>query len=510
MREDINVQLRKQKRDEHMQKRRQMDEPTTSVGQKPVYKIEHLPQMIAGINSTDAATQFQATQQFRKLLSIEQSPPIQEVIQCGAVPRFVEFLRDFSRPDLQFEAAWALTNIASGTPDQTRAVIDAQSVPVFVQLLSSQNDDVREQAVWALGNIAGDSPDCRNLVLTSGALSPLLNQLRESEKFSMLRNATWTLSNLCRGKPQPPFEWVQPSLGCLGNLVYSADVEVLADACWALSYLSDGPNDRIEAVIQSGVCRRLVDLLMHTSPLVQTPALRTVGNIVTGNDRQTQVIIQCGAVPNLLSLLSSPKKSIRKEACWTISNITAGNREQIQEVINQGLIPPLVHLLGTAEFDIQKEAAWAVSNATSGGNLAQVEYLVQCGCVRPLCQLLVVQDSKIVSVALEALENILRMGKQKQDASGAEFNPWCGLIEQVQGVEKLEALQEDQNEEIYNKAMKILTTFFPLEEGDEEDGNRIAEEGEQQVQGGFQNSQAAAVPQGGFQFGAPPPSGSGM
>eukprot|EP00820_Chromera_velia_P006734 Cvel_19235.t1-p1 / transcript=Cvel_19235.t1 / gene=Cvel_19235 / organism=Chromera_velia_CCMP2878 / gene_product=Importin subunit alpha-1, putative / transcript_product=Importin subunit alpha-1, putative / location=Cvel_scaffold1644:39406-40748(+) / protein_length=122 / sequence_SO=supercontig / SO=protein_coding / is_pseudo=false len=122
--------------------------------------------MIAGINSTDAATQFQATQQFRKLLSIEQSPPIQEVIQCGAVPRFVEFLRDFSRPDLQFEAAWALTNIASGTPDQTRAVIDAQSVPVFVQLLSSQNDDVREQAVWALGNIAGDSPDCRNLVLT--------------------------------------------------------------------------------------------------------------------------------------------------------------------------------------------------------------------------------------------------------------------------------------------------------------------------------------------------------
>ena len=36
------------------------------------------------------------------------------------------------------------------------------------------------------------------------------------------------------------------------------------------------------------MCRRLVELLLHTSPLVQTPALRAVGNIVTGDDNQTQ------------------------------------------------------------------------------------------------------------------------------------------------------------------------------------------------------------------------------
>jgi importin subunit alpha-6/7 len=200
--------------------------------------------------------------------------------------------------------------------------MEVGAVPIFVRLLMSPNDDVREQAVWALGNIAGDSPPCRDLVLQAGAMQPLLNQLNQNSKVSMLRNATWTLSNFCRGKPQPDFELVRPSLPTLSNLVFSPDEEVLTDACWALSYLSDGPNEKIQAVIESGICRRLVELLLNPSPAVQTPALRTVGNIVTGNDLQTQYIINNNALPCLLALLSSPKKGIRKEACWTISNIT--------------------------------------------------------------------------------------------------------------------------------------------------------------------------------------------
>ena len=76
-----------------------------------------------------------------------------------------------------------------------------------------------------------------------------------------------------------------------------------------------------------------MELLLHPSPAVQTPALRTVGNIVTGDDLQTQIIINFNALSCLNSLLNSQKKGIRKEACWTISNITAGNKDQVSLIV---------------------------------------------------------------------------------------------------------------------------------------------------------------------------------
>eukprot|EP00170_Pyropia_yezoensis_P005591 contig_22694_g5607 len=145
--------------------------------------------MVQGVMSANATEQMQYTLEFRKLLSIERNPPIDQVIQQGVVPRFVEFLQCESLPQLQFEAAWALTNIASGTSAHTAVVMDAGAVPIFVRLLASPNDDVREQAVWALGNMAGDSPRCRDAVLAASALPPLLAQLTGNSRITMLRNA---------------------------------------------------------------------------------------------------------------------------------------------------------------------------------------------------------------------------------------------------------------------------------------------------------------------------------
>jgi importin subunit alpha-2 len=138
---------------------------------------------------------------------------------------------------------------------------------------------------------------------------------------------------LCRGtNPHVEFNKVKPALPILAKLLYTDDIELLADSCWALSYLSDGPNENIQEIIESNVCSRLVELLRHNTTTVVVPCLRAIGNIVTGDDAQTQVILNCNVLPVLFDLLSSPKESIRKETCWIISNITAGNHLQIQVI----------------------------------------------------------------------------------------------------------------------------------------------------------------------------------
>ncbi|KAL0388854.1 UNVERIFIED_CONTAM: Importin subunit alpha-1a [Sesamum radiatum] len=278
---------------------------------------------------------------------------------------------------------------------------------------------------------------CRDLVLAHGALVPLLAQLNENAKLSMLRNATWTLSNFCRGKPQPHFEQVRPALPALQRLIYSNDEEVLTDACWALSYLSDGTNDKIQAVIVGS----------HPSPSVLIPALRTVGNIVTGDDLQTQ---RTNRGTNMKLCNCSSQSHLVMPASYGFRLDALPQR--FKAVIDSGLIGPLVNLLLTAEFDIKKEAAWAIQM-----QLPEEPTSKSCN--------LFGLDVGIVTVCLEGLENILKVGVAEKGNTG-DVNYFAQLIDEAGGLEKIENLQSHDNNEIYEKAVKILETYW-LEEEDE-------------------------------------------
>ena len=174
----------------------------------------------------------------------------------------------------------------------------------------------------------------------------------------------------------------------------------------------------------------------------------------------TQLLINVGVLPCLSSLLTHYKYGISKDACWAISNITAGNQDQIDSVINANIIPPLILLMTNAKYDIQIEAAWAIANICTGGAPHQIQYLVGQGCIKPLCDLLEINDSTVLVMTLDALQGILALGSQLAEENMSSLtNQFAEYVEHAGGMHKIEQLAYYEGE-IAQKASQLLTQYF--------------------------------------------------
>lgn len=374
---------------------------------------------------------------------------------------------------MQIEAAYVLAALVAKTSDHTHQVVDAGALPHFLRLLSSSHDSLRDEVAWAVGNVAGDCIVCRDRLLSLGALSALVQALETyhgTSQRTTVRNIAWALSNLLRGIPPPKLDIIRPSFPWLSALLSSGDSEILESTCWALAFISDsfdGEHD-VRALFELDVARQLLILLRDSSSSIQTPALKTLGNIISGNYSQTQSIIDLNVVPVLRNLLDHMDKEIVKNACWTISNITVGTISQIQTVIDFDIFPKLIELMyipewritewstdWSLELEIQKESAWAVCNATSRGTSEQVMYLVDNDVIPSFCALLPVSDTKLVTIALEALENILK-GTYKIGQS----EHVKGLMSSCGCTKTIDTLQSHRSNNVRKRAIRILQSFF--------------------------------------------------
>lgn len=92
--------------------------------QKTPFNLSNLQELSEAITSSDIIQQHYAVIGIRRILSLVDDPPIQPIIDCGLIPKLIEFMNQDEYPQLQLESAWALANVASGTYAQCQSIID--------------------------------------------------------------------------------------------------------------------------------------------------------------------------------------------------------------------------------------------------------------------------------------------------------------------------------------------------------------------------------------------------
>lgn len=473
------------------------------------------------------ANLFENIQLIRKMLSREKTPPINMVIQTGILSKIASLLNldkffdlenggsstlmlDFFHPEIHenegvltehltnpnycfqkklinvhnfinqimFETAWILTNVCSGTSNQTVFVVncDADCLENLVRLLDSDDRKIAEQCAWCLGNIAGDGAKLRDRCLNAGVIDPLLRLFQKEDlNESEMRNATWALGNLCRNKDPNPtaLKYVVQLLPIINELLLCKDDQIVTDALWAISYITDGSNDRIQTVIDANLLPNLVSILDRCSLnpdkelTLMSPCIRSLGNIVTGNDEQTQACIDQGVLhPFQRILVNCNKVCIIKEICWCVSNVTAGKEAQIQSVLEtDNLLESIIERLGGSEFRIQKEAIWVIANLTAGGNFDQLfQILTTTDVMKYIIELLNCNCHKTIVVIIETITNFLVHFEKEERAEEMSV-----AIEELGGLDILEKLQESKNEDVYKASYDLIASYFQ----DDEDGDIV-------------------------------------
>ena len=82
--------------------------------------------------------------------------------------------------------------------------------------------------------------------------------------------------------------------------------------------------------------------------------------------------------------------------------------------------------------------------------------LIQEGVIAPFCDLLSCKDTQVVQVVLDGIHNMLKL-------AGTQVEQLANMIEECSGLDKIEALQNHENVDIYKLAYDIIEQYFSEE-----------------------------------------------
>uniref|UniRef100_A0A0N5BIX6 Importin subunit alpha n=1 Tax=Strongyloides papillosus TaxID=174720 RepID=A0A0N5BIX6_STREA len=478
-RAEVSVTLRKEKRDAILSKKRNIisDDPDNVDN---LYNTEELSDealTIAEDELKDIAIEFRKPglsgdklfdlyQRIRRVLSQNSSAPVDFLIKLRLLPVLINGLQSDNKK-IVYEAAWSITNVASGTSEHTKAVVEAGVIPILLQYLPEhrRHKEITEQCIWALANIVGDSQEYRDLAIKRGLFKYMANIMNDikSLPITVVRNIAWLFSNVARHRnANIPEEIYGQSVRYIQNLLCYNDKSVKCDACWGLSYLiKDAKNEQLKYFANQIVMHNMLSFLGSGENSLILGALRVIGRFAQGTENYCDILIQSGIFRQVFPSIMTTKAydtEILYNCIWVLSNVVAGPETHINEIVSCNLVPFIIKHLSSGISRIRIECSWFLSNFVNGCSRHQIKEIVKCGGVDAITKEL--KNDTNNDYICNLLECIFCILDTYSSCIPEKLESIKDSIEECGGVDVIEKFQLWDNEKISVLSNRMMEVFF--------------------------------------------------
>uniref|UniRef100_A0A2K6K8C2 Armadillo repeat containing 3 n=1 Tax=Rhinopithecus bieti TaxID=61621 RepID=A0A2K6K8C2_RHIBE len=302
---------------------------------------------------------------------LEDMDTMVQIQQTGGLKKLLSFAENSTIPDIQKNAAKAITKAAydpenrklfheqevekclvallgsenDGTKIAASQAISAmcensgskdffnnQGIPQLIQLLKSDNEEVREAAALALANLTTCNPANANAAAEADGIDPLINVL-SSKRDGAIANAATVLMNMAMQEPLR---------------------------------LNIQNHDIMHAIISP---------LRSANTVVQSKAALAVAATACDVEARTELRNSGGLEP-LVELLRSKNDEVRKHASWAVM-VCAGDELTANELCRLGALDILeeVNLSGTRKNKFSEAAYNKLLNNNLSLKYSQTGYL---------------------------------------------------------------------------------------------------------------------------------------
>ena len=483
-REANRIELRKNKRIKHILKKRAVLQSDPFQAQSSIlFPIEQIPpdlslkfpdllnpslspsQRLLYLttiikSSPDISDLGQSLSLFKLISGTNKKLPYSVIFDESLIKAFHSILGS-NMVSLQFPAVWVLINVFHNDSEAIENFVNQGIIDILANIIHTEScPDLIENSIWAVGNIVGEGVLYRNKVINKGIVKDLIDNCNNSD-FGIRQMSYWVLSTVCAGKPRISLELSKEIMTVVADGLRLDHDEIIENSAYIASFLTENYNEIVSIVIQTEIMEEIFELLNKNNSKTLLPALKVLGNIASGTDRETNHLVKLGILNKIYHLLNSSNTDLKREVYFILSNILSGSDESIESVINSPCMPVIISTMTSPDPLLRKEAVIGICNSTYTKSYNIIMQLVKINVLNGLIRNLEDHDPGLISSAMTGIRNILRM--LQQILSQDKWIDFLVSFLEAEGVQKLEDLLMHSNEKIVSEAQEILDEFFQIE-----------------------------------------------